>query len=101
MPRCVADASPLLSPQAPLWEDDYQEIVSEAEDVWGREAAAVDDTPLAPPPWLAAPAPADSAAEAPSDAPGALSSAYSPAQGFRRAPPFLLRLRTSGCERAA
>ena len=69
-----------------MWDDDYQEIVSEAEDVWGREAAAVDDAPPAPPPWLATPAAAD-AAEAPSDAPSALSSAYSPAQGFRRAPP--------------
>ena len=73
-----------------MWDDDYQEIVSEGEDVWGREAAAVDDAPLAPPPWLAAPA-AAVAADAPSDAPSALSSAYSPAQGFRRVPPACAR----------
>ncbi len=78
--------------QAFLWEDDYHEVVTEDEDGWGREGISLDaddgaggaGASLPPPPWLAA-------AAAPHAAPpGPLQSAYSPEQGFRRAPPAAL-----------
>jgi hypothetical protein len=31
-------------PQAYLWDDDYLDVVADAEDGWGREAAAVPET---------------------------------------------------------
>ena len=44
--------------EARLWEDDYGEVVAEAEDGWGREGGASEALP--PPPWLAGPAPPSS-----------------------------------------
>lgn len=41
--------------EAGLWEDDYGEVVADAEDSWGREGGAVQGLP--PPPWLSSPAP--------------------------------------------
>jgi hypothetical protein len=90
-------------PQAYLWEDDYHEVVTEDEDGWGREAmlvegdASADASPLAPPPWLSGAttnAAAAGGGGVDGGAPGALRSAYSPEQGFRR-------VRTRGATAAA
>jgi hypothetical protein len=90
-------------PQAYMWEDDYHEVVTEDEDGWGREAmlvegdASADASPLAPPPWLSGAttnAPAAGGGGVDGGAPGALRSAYSPEQGFRR-------VRTRGATAAA